>query len=47
MQIVIKDLPKDEKVNVVGMVVEEDVSLLPYVGAGKKFQLFLCDRVKA
>ncbi|WP_242273535.1 DUF871 domain-containing protein [Bacillus cereus group sp. BfR-BA-01310] len=40
MQIVINDLPADKKVNVVGMVVEEDVSLLPYIGAGKKFQLF-------
>ncbi|OQR55108.1 DUF871 domain-containing protein [Bacillus sp. CDB3] len=47
MQVVINDLPEDEKVNVVGMVVEEDVSLLPYIDAGKKFQLFLCDRVKA
>ncbi|HDR8182807.1 TPA: DUF871 domain-containing protein [Bacillus thuringiensis] len=47
MQVVVHDLPKDEKVNVVGMVVEEDLSLLPYVGAGKMFQLFLCDRVKA
>ncbi|MBE7104786.1 DUF871 domain-containing protein [Bacillus cereus] len=46
MQVVINDLPTDEKVNVVGMVVEEDMSLLPYIGAGKKFQLFLCDRVK-
>ncbi|PEP82000.1 cell surface protein [Bacillus toyonensis] len=43
MQVVINDLPTDEKVNVVGMVVEEDVPLLPYIGAGKKFQLFLCD----
>ncbi|MCW9133766.1 MupG family TIM beta-alpha barrel fold protein [Bacillus paramycoides] len=40
MQIVINDLPADKKVNVVGMVVEEDVSLLPYIGAGKRFQLF-------
>ncbi|NWK71249.1 DUF871 domain-containing protein [Bacillus paramycoides] len=40
MQIVINDLPADKKVNVVGMVVEEDVSLFPYIGAGKKFQLF-------
>ncbi|MES5895659.1 MupG family TIM beta-alpha barrel fold protein [Bacillus cereus group sp. RP43] len=47
MQVVVNDLPVDEKVNVVGMVVEEDVPLLPYIGAGKKFQLFLCDRVKA
>ncbi|MED1115673.1 DUF871 domain-containing protein [Bacillus paramycoides] len=40
MQIVINDLPADKKVNVVGMVVEEDVSLLSYIGAGKKFELF-------
>ncbi|MGE7635033.1 DUF871 domain-containing protein [Bacillus paramycoides] len=40
MQIVINDLPADKKVNVVGMVVEEDVSLLSYIGAVKKFQLF-------
>ncbi|MGU3354151.1 DUF871 domain-containing protein [Bacillus sp. M5A3_1b] len=40
MQVATHDLPKDEKVNVVGMVVEEDLSLLPYVGAGKMFQLF-------
>ncbi|PFE08841.1 DUF871 domain-containing protein [Bacillus cereus] len=40
MQVVVQDLPQDEKVNVVGMVVEEDLSLLPYVGAGKMFQLF-------
>ncbi|MBL1703925.1 DUF871 family protein, partial [Klebsiella pneumoniae] len=47
MQIVVHDLAVDEKVNVVGMVIEEDVSLLPYVSSGKMFQLFLCDRVKA
>lgn len=40
MQIVINDLPEDRKVNVVGMVMEEDVSLLSYIGAGKNFQLF-------
>ncbi|HHT7187823.1 TPA: DUF871 domain-containing protein [Bacillus cereus] len=40
MQIVINDLSKDEKVNVVGMVIEEDVPLLSYIGAGRKFQLF-------
>ncbi|MFU2032428.1 DUF871 domain-containing protein [Bacillus wiedmannii] len=40
MQVATHDLPKDEKVNVVGMVVEEDLSLLPYVGAGKMYQLF-------
>ena len=41
MQVAIHDLPVDEKVNVVGMVVEEDMSLLPFVGAGKMFQLFV------
>ncbi|PEF32630.1 DUF871 domain-containing protein [Bacillus wiedmannii] len=40
MQVATHDFPKDEKVNVVGMVAEEDLSLLPYVGAGKMFQLF-------
>ncbi|PEM25325.1 DUF871 domain-containing protein [Bacillus wiedmannii] len=40
MQVVVQDLPVDEKVNVVGMVVKEDLSLLSYVGAGKMFQLF-------
>ncbi|MDK7492010.1 MupG family TIM beta-alpha barrel fold protein [Bacillus paranthracis] len=39
MQVAIHDLPADEKVNVVGMVVEEDISLLPYIGAGKMFQI--------
>ena len=33
MQVAINDLSVDEKVNVVGMVVEEDISLLPYIGA--------------
>ena len=40
MQVATHDLLVDEKVNVVGIVVEEDVSLLPYIGAGKMFQLF-------
>ncbi|KEK24287.1 DUF871 domain-containing protein [Bacillus gaemokensis] len=39
MQIVMNDLSKNEKVNVIGMVLEEDISLLPYIGAGEKFQL--------
>lgn len=39
MQITINDLPEDEKVNVIGSVIEEDLSLLSYVGAGQKFQL--------
>lgn len=40
MQVVVNDLPVDEKVNVVGMVVEEDVPLLPYIGAEKSFNFF-------
>ncbi|SCM92454.1 Uncharacterized protein BWINRASL_00776 [Bacillus mycoides] len=47
MQVVINDLPEDERVNVVGMVIEEDVSLLSYIGAGKNFQLILSNRAKA
>lgn len=39
MQVVVHDLPVDEKVNVVGMVMEEDVCLLPFINAGRKFQL--------
>ena len=39
MQVAINDLSVDEKVNVVGMVVEEDI-FSPYIGAGKMFQLF-------
>ncbi|KFN03064.1 DUF871 domain-containing protein [Bacillus clarus] len=39
MQIVINDLPENKKVNVVGMIMEKDVSLLPYVNAGKKFEI--------
>ncbi|MGE6402390.1 DUF871 domain-containing protein [Bacillus cereus] len=47
MQIVINDLPEDERVNVVGMVIEEDVSLLSYISAGKNFQIFFSNRAKA
>jgi hypothetical protein len=47
MQIVINDLPQDERVNVVGMVIEEDVSLLSYISAGKNFQIFFSNRAKA
>lgn len=43
MQVVVHDLPIDEKVNVVGMVVEEDVSLLPFIHAGQKFKLISND----
>ena len=43
MQVVVHDLPVDEKVNVVGMVVEEDISLLPFIHAGQKFKLISND----
>lgn len=33
------NLPIDEKVNVIGMIIEEDLSLLQYIGAGKKFKM--------
>ncbi|MBC6975336.1 DUF871 domain-containing protein [Bacillus sp. Xin] len=39
MQITMNDLPESEKVNVIGSVIEEDLPLLSYVGAGQKFQL--------
>ncbi|HEK9101735.1 TPA: DUF871 domain-containing protein [Bacillus pseudomycoides] len=39
MQITINNLPENEKVNVIGSVIEEDLPLLSYVGAGQKFQL--------
>ncbi|PDZ72220.1 DUF871 domain-containing protein [Bacillus pseudomycoides] len=39
IQIVINDLSENEKVNVIGTVFEEDLSLLSYVNAGKKFEL--------
>ena len=47
MQIVINDLPEDRKVNVVGMVMEEDCVLycLIYV-LGKIFNFFLSNRAK-
>lgn len=39
MQITLSDLPSDAKVNVVGQVVDEDLSLLSFIGAGRKFKL--------
>lgn len=38
MQITLHDLPENEKVNVIGTIIEEDMSLLPYIGAGKQFR---------
>ncbi|PFH86922.1 MupG family TIM beta-alpha barrel fold protein [Bacillus sp. AFS088145] len=39
LQIMLTNLPSDEKVNVIGMIIEDDLSLLQYIGAGKKFKL--------
>ncbi|ODG89947.1 MULTISPECIES: MupG family TIM beta-alpha barrel fold protein [Bacillaceae] len=38
LQIMLTNLPSDEKVNVIG-IIEDDLSLLQYIGAGKKFKL--------
>ncbi|HDR4421114.1 TPA: DUF871 domain-containing protein [Bacillus cereus] len=43
MQVAKHDLPQDEKVNVVGMVVEDDLSLLHFINAGRKFKLICND----
>ncbi len=39
LQIALRDLPADKKVNVVGTVMEEDLPLLSYIGPGQKFLL--------
>lgn len=39
LQIMLTNLPSDEKVNVIGIIIEDDLSLLQYIGAGKKFKL--------
>ncbi|KQL41114.1 cell surface protein [Bacillus sp. FJAT-25509] len=39
LQIMLTNLPSDEKVNVIGKIIEDDLSLLQYIGAGKKFKL--------
>ena len=39
LQIILKELPADPKVNVIGQVIEEDMDLLPYIGPGCKFQI--------
>ena len=45
MQVAINDLSVDEKVNVVGMVVEEDIFALYW--RWKNVSTFLSDRIKA
>ncbi|PEL12331.1 DUF871 domain-containing protein [Bacillus sp. AFS017336] len=39
LQIMLTNLPSDEKVNVIGKIIEDDLSLLQFIGAGKKFKL--------
>ena len=46
MQVAINDLSVDEKVNVVGMVVEEDIFVALY-WRWKNVSTFLSDRIKA
>ena len=46
MQVAINDLSVDEKVNVVGMVVEEDIFFALY-WRWKNVSTFLSDRIKA
>lgn len=39
IQITRRNLPRDEKVNVIGRVVEEDLPILPYIKGGTKFAI--------
>lgn len=39
LQITKRDLPADDKVNVVGKVIVEDLNLLPYIKGGMKFKI--------
>jgi hypothetical protein len=39
LQITLADLPANEKVNVVGRIMEDDLPLLAYVGGGQRFRL--------
>ncbi|WP_088043450.1 DUF871 domain-containing protein [Bacillus sp. EAC] len=39
MQITLTDLPTDEKVNVIGRIIEEDLKMLDKISAGRKFRL--------
>ncbi|MBS8265846.1 DUF871 domain-containing protein [Mesobacillus boroniphilus] len=43
LQIATNDLPKDEKVNCIGKVIQEDLPLLTEVKAGQKFQFIVRD----
>ncbi|WP_017437270.1 DUF871 domain-containing protein [Saccharococcus caldoxylosilyticus] len=39
LQITLTDLPADDKVNVIGRIIEDDLPLLAYVGGGQRFRL--------
>lgn len=39
LQITLTDLPADDKVNVIGRIIAEDLPLLAYVGGGQRFRL--------
>lgn len=39
LQIIKRDLPADDKVNVIGKVINEDLILMPYIKGGMKFQI--------
>lgn len=43
LQIAINDLPRDEKVNCIGKVIDEDLPLLTEIKAGQKFQFIVRD----
>ncbi|MBT2659594.1 MupG family TIM beta-alpha barrel fold protein [Bacillus sp. ISL-45] len=43
LQIAVNDLPRDEKVNCIGKVVQEDLPLLSEIKAGQKFQFIVRD----
>lgn len=40
MQITLTNLPSDPKVNVIGRIIDEDLPLLSFIGAGSKYKLF-------
>ncbi|WP_071460883.1 DUF871 domain-containing protein [Bacillus massilinigeriensis] len=39
IQIAKRDLPRDERVNVIGSVIDADLPLLPFIGGGQKFKI--------
>ncbi|GLO64949.1 DUF871 domain-containing protein [Oceanobacillus kimchii] len=43
LQITKVDLPKDKRVNVIGKIIEEDISILEYMEAGAKFTFLFLD----